>query len=503
MQNSIKNVTFLSIYFFIVLFVYTAVSKLIDFENFQVQIAQSPLLSAFATTIAYGVVIGELIIALLLCFRETQKLGLYLFLGFMVAFSVYIYLILNFSPFVPCSCGGVLEKMGWTAHLWFNSIICILAIWILLYRYEIKRTGLLVIVTLFISCLVVISLFFTSEHLMKKENPFVRRFIPHHIDKAEYLDLGVNSYYIAGLTQDTIYLGNYTAPLLITAISRDLKTKVEHQIKLDETERSFRSLLVRIQNDTFFVSDGSIPIIYRGDTSNWYAHKFMTETIYFSLLQPLTENTFLFRSQRASNGEHVLGKLLVTDTVSFELYEDALQKQIDGVFDTDGQLVTDQKTQQGIYTYTYRNQYLVYHSQSNTFTQGKTIDTTTLAKIKVSQLADGTKKMGAPPQKVNAKTYAYKGKLYIKSELLGKNEPKSMWNQASIIDVYDYNKNEYLYSFYAYDHQKDKIKEFALNDLYFFGLVGNELVKYELGMGKWGNGERGKWGNGNERINLK
>jgi len=210
----------------------------------------------------------------------------------------------------------------------------------------------------------------------------------------------------------------------------------------------------------------------------------MTETIYFSLLQPLTENTFLFRSQRASNGEHVLGKLLVTDTVTFELFEHALQKQIDGVFDTDGQLVTDQKTHQGIYTYTYRNQYLVYQALSNTFTQGKTIDTTTLAKIKVTQLADGTKKMGAPPQKVNAKTYAFHGKLYIKSELLGKNEPKSMWNQASIIDVYDYNKNEYLYSFYAYDHQKDKIKEFVLNDSYFFGLVGNELVKYELGMGK-------------------
>ena len=483
MQNIIKNTTVLSIYFFVILFVYTAISKLIDFENFQVQIAQSPLLSAFATTIAYGVVIGELIIAVLLCFRKTEKLGLYLFLGFMVAFSIYIYLILNYSPFVPCSCGGILEKMGWTEHLWFNIIISILTVLILLYRYEIKRTVVVVIATIFTSCLLVIILFFTSEHLMKKENPFVRRFLPHPIEKAQYLDLGVNSYYLAGLTQDTIYLGNYTAPLLITAISNDLKTKVEHQIKLDETERSFRSLLVRVQNNNFFVSDGSIPIIYRGNTSNWYAHKFMTETIYFSLLQPLTENTFLFRSQRASNGEHVLGKLLVADTVSFKLFEDALQKQIDGVFDTDGQLVTDQKTHQGIYTYTYRNQYLVYRSQSNTFTQGKTIDTTTLAKIQITQLANGDRKMSAPPHKVNAKTYAYDGKLFIKSELLGKNEPKTMWNQASIIDVYDYNKNEYLYSFYAYDHQKDKIKEFVLNESYFYGLVGNSLVRYEIG--KW------------------
>ncbi len=343
-----------------------------------------------------------------------------------------------------------------------------------------KNKILYIVLTICISTAVVVVLFLTSEHIMKRENPFVRRFLPHHIDKAQYLDLGVNSYYIAGLTQDTIYLGNYTAPLLITAVSKDLKTRIEHQIKLDETQRSFRSLLVRVHNNNFFVSDGSIPVIYRGNTAEWYGHKFMTETIYFSLLQPLTENTFLFRSQRASTGEHVLGKLLVTDTVSFEIFEDALQKQIDGVFDTDGQLVTDQKTHQGIYTYTYRNQYLFYHSNTNTFTQGKTIDTTTLAKIQITQLANGDRKMSAPPYKVNTRTYAHNGKLYIKSELLGKNEPKSMWNQASIIDVYDYNKNEYLYSFYAYDHQKEKIREFVMNDTYFYGLVGNALVRYEL-----------------------
>ena len=344
-----------------------------------------------------------------------------------------------------------------------------------------KQKILYILITITLATAVVVGLFFTSEHIMKKENPFVRRFLPHHIDKAEYLDLEVNSYYIAGLTNDTIYLGNYTAPLLVTAVSADLKTKIEHQIKLDETQRSFRSLTVKVQNDRFFVSDGTTPIIYKGSTTDWNATKFMEDKIFFSLLEPMKDDSFIFRSQRASTGEHVLGKLKVTDTTTFELYNHALQKQIDGVFDTDGQLITDTKTNQGIYTYYYRNEYLVYQPQTNQFIKGKTIDTTTLAKIEVTQLADGTKKMGAPPQKVNAKTYAYNRKLYIKTELLGKNEPKSMWNQASIIDVYNYNKNEYQHSFYAYDYQKDKIKEFALNDTYFFGLVGNVLGRWELG----------------------
>ena len=120
------------IYFFIILFVYAAVSKLTDFENFQVQVAQSPLLSAFATFIAYVTVIGELVIALMLCFTKSRLLGLYLFLGFMTAFTVYIFLILNYSPFVPCSCGGVLEKMGWWEHLWFNGVVCILTVTVII-----------------------------------------------------------------------------------------------------------------------------------------------------------------------------------------------------------------------------------------------------------------------------------------------------------------------------------------------------------------------------------
>ena len=343
-----------------------------------------------------------------------------------------------------------------------------------------KKKIFYIVLTMIVSSAVVVFLFLTSEHILKRENPFVRRFMPHHIDKAEYLDLEVNSYYIAGLTNDTIYLGNYTAPLLITAVPTNMGTKVEHQIKLDETQRSFRSLTIKVQGQEFFVTDGTIPIIYKGSTNDWKAKRFMEEKIYFSLLQSMTDDSFLFRSQRASTGEHVLGRLQIKDSTTFELYDEALQKQIDGVFDTDGQLVTDAKTNQGVYTYYYRNQYLVYQPQTNQFTKGKTIDTTTLAKIQVTELADGTRKMGAPPQKVNSKTYAYNGLLYVKSELLGKNEPKSMWKQASIIDVYDYNNSEYKYSFYAYDHQKDKIKEFALNDIYFFGLVGNSLVRYQI-----------------------
>jgi uncharacterized membrane protein YphA (DoxX/SURF4 family) len=113
---------------YVLLFVYAATSKLFDFENFRIQLGQSPLLSAFANWISIAVPLIELIIATVLLLRSFRLIGLYASYMLMTMFSVYIYIILNFSAFVPCSCGGILEKMTWEEHLIFNIGFIILAV---------------------------------------------------------------------------------------------------------------------------------------------------------------------------------------------------------------------------------------------------------------------------------------------------------------------------------------------------------------------------------------
>lgn len=111
----------------ILLFLYAAVSKILDYENFQVQLAQSPLLSAFASYVAWGVAAVEILISILLLSERWRTIGLFAAFGLMVMFTAYIYIILNFSAFVPCSCGGVLEKMTWNQHLIFNIVFIVLS----------------------------------------------------------------------------------------------------------------------------------------------------------------------------------------------------------------------------------------------------------------------------------------------------------------------------------------------------------------------------------------
>ena len=112
---------------FILLWVYAAVSKLIDREMFRLQIGQSPLLTSIATPVSYLVPSIEIVVTLALLFDRTRTAGLYASFALMALFTLYIIAVTQFSDSIPCSCGGILEKMNWNQHLVFNLILTIMA----------------------------------------------------------------------------------------------------------------------------------------------------------------------------------------------------------------------------------------------------------------------------------------------------------------------------------------------------------------------------------------
>ena len=109
------------------LFVYAATSKVLDFENFRIQLGQSPLLSSFASLILFAVPVLEIIIAILLLVQKFRLIGLFSAYTLMVLFTAYIYILLNYSAFVPCSCGGIIQKLSWSQHIIFNIFFIVLA----------------------------------------------------------------------------------------------------------------------------------------------------------------------------------------------------------------------------------------------------------------------------------------------------------------------------------------------------------------------------------------
>ncbi len=109
------------VFLLILLWVYTATSKLVDLTEFKRQLANQTFGKSVAAILLWFVPISELFAALLLLFSKTRFAGLTVSFFLMLLFTGYITLVLSgFYDRVPCSCGGVLKQLGWQAHLWFN-----------------------------------------------------------------------------------------------------------------------------------------------------------------------------------------------------------------------------------------------------------------------------------------------------------------------------------------------------------------------------------------------
>lgn len=461
----------------ILLFTYAAASKILDFQNFKIQLGQSPLLSAFAGLVSIAVPVVEFILVLLLMFSKSRLVGLYGSFLLMTMFSAYIIIILNFSSFTPCSCGGILEKMTWTEHLIFNIVFVLLSAIAIILNSPTKYVYGFLVIHFTSGIGIVVALFLLSEDIIQHRNNFVRR-LPEQFSKEHDTDLGFNSYYFAGAQNGKVYLGNVTAPLLLTEIDTALKSKKEIVIKLNKINFPFRSLHIQVYSKYFFASDGTVPVVFRGKTGEWNAIQRHGINSKFSNRVFTDSISSAFRTHKA-NYENVLGS--DSGTGGIKLNPTLLQKQIDGIFDTDGILNYDPYSNKLVYLYYYRNQYIVTDPNLNMLYRANTIDTTTRAQIKVAFNKDrNEKKLSAPPMTVNKNAYVYKSLLFVNSALMGKYETEKMWKQASIIDVYDLQNHSYLVSFYVYNIDGERLGHFSVQGNNFYGLIGTHLVSYKM-----------------------
>lgn len=475
---------------YVFLFVYAAVSKIVDFENFRIQLGQSPLLSAFASWVSILVPITELLICGLLIIPKFRFIGLLASYSLMVMFTAYIFIVLNYTSFVPCSCGGVLEKLNWTEHLIFNGVFVLMALGAILIcrsgnslsknKTTTKRFSFILVgITLF-STAIVIVLFMLSENIIHYHNKLIRRF-PHTPAKTVYTrDLKLNSYYIAGIDNDKIYLGNDTAPLLVTVLDMQLGEKDKKVIDLDQKDLPFQAVKIIVQSPYFFVLDGRVPCLYRGRINDWKAKIKTKGGAYFTTAQAIDSTAVAVRTHSSINGESILG-VIHLDNDKTVLNPKILQKQFDGVFDTDGQLLYSSELKRVVFLYAYRNEFTVADRNLKIDFRGNTIDTITRAQLSVVRIKEkGQRKLSKPPLFVNKSSAVSNDLLFVNSAIPGRYEEDQLWKNASIIDVYSIVKKQYLFSFSIYDIKGKKMKSFVIQDNKLIALIGSHIVHYDL-----------------------
>jgi len=324
----------------------------------------------------------------------------------------------------------------------------------------------------------VAALFISSENIVRYHNNFIRRFPPHVAEPSGSLNLGFNSYYFAGRADGKIYLGNLTAPLQVLAIDTAMAAKNSFQIELKEKDLPFDTPQLKVLGKHFFMYEGAVPYIFSGKVANWKGSLRIKDGFYFSQLAPIDSSHVAVRYIDKSTGQNLLGVIDLDRKSSIKGYG-LLQKQFDGIFDTDGILhVTDSKI---VYNYRYRNGYVLAANSLKLVRRGKTIDTVETVVMKLDTVKSrGYITYAAPPHVVN-RVSAVSGKyLFVNSTMPGNNEHLTIWKTASIIDVYNLDDNSYAGSFPLHFKDGKAMRGFIVYGNHVFLLNDNQLIRYML-----------------------
>jgi hypothetical protein len=110
----------------IILFLYTGISKIMEYSEFKEQLADSPILGFASTPVAILLPWVEFAIVLLLIVPRWRLKGLYATFALMILFTSYIIGLFSINKELPCSCGGIIALLSWKQHLVFNSAFILL-----------------------------------------------------------------------------------------------------------------------------------------------------------------------------------------------------------------------------------------------------------------------------------------------------------------------------------------------------------------------------------------
>ena len=242
----------------------------------------------------------------------------------------------------------------------------------------------------------------------------------------------------------------------------------------------YSNIKIEIQPPYFYVSDGTVPVILKGNTTTWQAKTIMQNQFYFSQVITLDTTQTILRTIDGTSKENVIASFSpLTDSLNIK--NELLQTEEKSLFATDGQILYDSILGKIIYVYYYRNQFVVFDKHLNLDYVGNTIDTITKAQLNIiHNTSTNENKLKGDALIVNQQAAIAGNYLFIVSNRLGKYEETKVLQQATIVDVYNITKNRYEFSFYIYNYKGQQVSRFEVNKNRLIALMGDYLVIYQL-----------------------
>jgi len=302
-------------------------------------------------------------------------------------------------------------------------------------------------------------------------------------DEPKSFDLKFNSFYIAGLSYENIYLGDNrnSGRLIVTNYSFTFFKEIILKIP-DSVKFAWRAAKILIKYPYVYLVEGITPCIFKGSFPAPVLKKLNIGAIKFDSPIPLTGNNIAFRTRDFEKDIRTITKFNF-DSGNFYTAH-VLEKQNDGFFSTDGMFLIDSASFKLVYLYYYRNNYILLDTFLHLIAKLKTIDTVTQANVKTMIVpSEKTIKLSSPPKVINKNACTCDSQLFVQSLLMADNENPIIFKQSSVFDVYSIEKTAYLFSFYINDPSRYKIREFKIIDKKMVVLQDKFILCYQIQSG--------------------
>lgn len=332
------------------------------------------------------------------------------------------------------------------------------------------------------SLLIIAILYLNSRHLTN-DNGFRRNYKQNNLKNLCLQDLTHNSFYIAGSDYKSLYLGNYMTPDLMLIINT-------HNLDMDTVKLNFLTnkhmtkpeMFIRVDSPYVYLFYGKHPLILRGKIQDQKLTEYIVDgpKFYSHFGFPLSNSSLVVKTYDSNKQQYTLSKISENPTLIINNPK-SIEKQLDGIFCTEGLVSYQKKNLKLVFTYAYRNAYTILDTNLNITAKGQTIDTNTRVKIQLEAVrSDQQIVMAKPPLFVNLITALDQQVLYVKSKLKASNENYTNYNQNTIIDAYDLNDQFYKYSFYIPNINDKRVSDMVIANNHLFVIQGQYLSKYQL-----------------------
>lgn len=341
-------------------------------------------------------------------------------------------------------------------------------------------------ICLVIGLLSVLVLTIVTEPEKVTNKDFIRIFHAHPFVALKQIDLSYNSYYFAGSGKQTIYLGNFSTPYHLLAVDKNLEHSDKVNLVIEQPGPFSRNAAnIKIDSPDIYLIDPLPQKAWQGTIG--HASVIPIKQVFtdrFSLVLPISRSTLIYRTFDTPGQSSTLKKVsLVDNVVSHQSI--ALERQIDGMFCTDGTLTYDKSRNQLVYLYYYRNEFICFDTTLTMIRKSHTIDPISQARLTVDQHTSGTSKtlsLASPPLQINKGTSLSGGRLFVHAARRAHNEEESVFEKYSVIDVYTVKDGRYHFSLYIPDINDKKIRDFEVIDSILYILQDQHMRAYTLNL---------------------